>query len=163
MGARRVMFDKILILICLTIILTSAHSCSKLIRIVPKHKGIDPAFKAYASEFELLTGRKLDKFSMGFANLPTKGPNQIIGMCWPTLFLRGEVDIDKEYWQYSPSLQRRSLILHELGHCICLSSHDTSLYDDGCPKSHMFPTSVSSWCINKYVKEMDKDLIKKCR
>ena len=157
------LFDKIVLLISTIMILASAHSCSKLIRTIPKHKGIDPAFKAYASEFTLLTGKKLDNFSMGFANLPTKGPNQIIGMCWPTLFLRGEVDIDKGFWQYTNKLQRRSLILHELGHCVCLAAHDTSLYNNGCPKSHMFPTSVSTWCIKKHGKQMDEDLIKKCK
>lgn len=157
------MFDKILYAICAIMILTSAHSCSKLIRVIPKHKGIDPAFKDYTREFELLTGRKLGSFTMGFANLPTKGEDQIIGICWPTLFLRGEVDIDKGFWQYTNKLQRRSLILHELGHCVCMSAHDTSLYKNGCPKSHMFPTSVSTWCIKKHGKEMDEDLIKKCR
>lgn len=152
-------------------------SCSSVeIRMVKKHKGIDPSFKPYIEEFKYLSrGKVKDKdfegLSIGFRDY-AKNVNTV-GTCHYTVF---EIDINKKWWNsyYRSFEEKYELIFHELGHCVLkrghteIPSHNGFLawlerigfrlglfsqkgyLKDGCPASIMHPYTLSQTCMNRH-------------
>lgn len=161
----------------LLILLLSLSSCATdlELRLVKKHKGIDPELQSYVEEFKLMSqGRVTDddlkRFSMGFRDY-SKG-SSIAGTCHYGV---NEVDISRKWWNswQTPS-ERLELVFHELGHCILKRGHTVKpVHDgflawierigfklglftekgyiyDGCPASFMHPYTLYDRCINKH-------------
>lgn len=52
--------------------------------------------------------------------------------------------IDQTYWNSADEGARKSLLLHELGHCVLNRTHDAKLTNAGVPESLMNPYTIPS-------------------
>jgi hypothetical protein len=68
------------------------------------------------------------------------------------------IQINGTTWKYHVASQRRSLIFHELGHCLHGLNHDNRLKADGCPESIMHKRILSSHCVHKHWDQYILDL-----
>jgi len=71
----------------------------------------------------------------------------VVGVCLSGL----RVKILKEFWENTSEHNRRTVIMHELGHCVMNWGHTNELLPDGCPVSFMNPvlTNITSECYDK--------------
>lgn len=139
----------------ITLIILVVHSCSILKPSFTPHKGIADEFKDIVSEFEEKSGKKVTS-SMGFSNeLKSHG---VVGIC---NYLTNTITISKAFWDISSPIRRKSLILHELGHCVLFRGHtDGLLGGSDCPKSLMHREVVGEFCLSYYWKLYEEELYK---
>lgn len=132
-----------------------AHSEKKIER--PDITETNPVFKPYIQEFNEYYGLPT-WVPVGFATLE----EGVAGTCWTTkvggVILKAYVEIDTEYWFTISELQKRHLIIHELGHCV-LDLDDIPLNSvEVCPTSFMTASVMYDFCLeqhfDEYVKEM---------
>lgn len=121
------------------------------------------------------------KVSVKFDRIDREG---VVGFCamGPT---RREVVIDINYWNNIGKLQKLELLFHELTHCFCGRMHDygdgkpypevsskvyaakrpakrSADFDDGCPKSIMFPRVLDKKCIGRHYGEYTEEMFDRC-
>jgi len=113
-------------------------------------KGVqDDAFKAYIEHFETMQNVSTEFTSVTFIDSIQDDPNSqyyTIGYCDPNT---NSVKILKSFWDTAPNSERRTVIMHELGHCVLNLDHDDQLnnrWSDGCPNSFMNSILMDSWC-----------------
>jgi hypothetical protein len=68
------------------------------------------------------------------------------------------ITIQKATWAKSTDTYKRSLLFHELGHCIFNRVHRTDMYNDGCPKSIMYPIVLADNCFNIHSNDLIAEL-----
>jgi hypothetical protein len=117
---------------------------------------VDSTFDPYIKDFEHITGRDVSLANIKFMSLP-KGE---IGKCY---MITKDMYIDPVYWSNASPIKKRSLVYHELAHCVCDSRHDKREYKNGCPKSILSPTEEPTYCLFRYWKSYIKDIQKKCQ
>jgi hypothetical protein len=137
------------------------------------HKyGYEPKLDPYFQSFTELTGKdaniraKLTDTMLPAITMPwAPEGSEIVGMCHPLVLsdLRPEINLNKNYWNAATEEDRLILVWHELGHCLCLAFHDSSIFEDGCPKSIMSPYVPSRTCIGMHFPEYVEDLQRRCR
>ena len=83
-------------------------------------------------------------YTVNFQSLPSPA----IGRCY---MLTNEIQIDPDYWyRQSTYLQRKSVLYHELAHCICNLGHEEIMMKDSCPSNIMYPSIPSKKCLRKH-------------
>lgn len=174
------------------LVLSTLVSCATTLatrRIKPFYDGVDPQAAPYVKEWLDLAQQKGIKFTgtvtVGLRPLEA---GRIIGVC-NYGFGFNEIDLDTNYWSRSTNLSRMSLVYHELGHCYCDRDHDfggkkypttdieqtreifeiviqkkqlPGYYDDLCPKSLMYPTSISDECVKTHYNEYVDEVFQNC-
>jgi hypothetical protein len=61
--------------------------------------------------------------------------------------------INKKEWDKTSELQKKLVLIHEIGHCDKNLEHDNKLLKDGCPASIMYQSLFSSKCFKQYEKK----------
>lgn len=139
-------------LIRTTLILGFVFACSYF-----KPTNINKEVRVYADQFIIdmrLDKSELKSYHIGFSDL---FQGNIVGVCIygvRSIFLR------RDYWKFSSDIEKRALVYHELGHCVCNSFGHNENFDvlNKCPESIMYPEIPSEYCLNKqwnyYVSEL---------
>lgn len=122
---------------------------------------INPEFQPYVDDFTVSTGIVVKYTDIDFGEMP-EGQSGMIGQCKPN----GSIVINKEYWDAlpkfdsDPTLKRKALIWHELGHCVMALPHNTQKLSDGCPASYMNANMPKQSCLiehgEAYAREFNK-------
>jgi len=123
-------------------------------------KGIhDDAFKPYIEHFEQTFKASTQYTNVTFIASIADDPNSIyytIGYCQGR-----DVKILKSFWDWSTNSEKRTVIFHELGHCVLNLEHDDHLntrWNDGCPNSFMNSILISDECYTlRYGKDVFSD------
>lgn len=123
----------------------------------PEITETNPVFKPYIQEFNEYYGLPT-WVPVGFATLE----EGIAGTCWTTtvagVVLNAYVEIDSEYWFTISELQKRHLIMHELGHCV-LGRDDIPLNSvEVCPSSFMTAQVMQDFCLEEYFDSYIKEM-----
>jgi hypothetical protein len=124
---------------------------------IPAKTAIEPEFEPYI-RFIPMTISSIIKDSHLVVKFGDIKDREVLAFCAKDYDLFGNVNrrlvlVDKTHWDRLLPKSRQILILHELGHCLFNSKHDETLRADGCPQSMMYPTLVSTSCIDKYYAE----------
>lgn len=161
----------------------------------PDHVGIDKELAPYDASYRNLALKNSIKFTkpvtIGFSRIKLlKDKKHVIGLCTYGKNFR-EIDIDIEYWKNASSISRRTLVYHEMTHCLCGRDHDwgegTAYPDsitekiiakiiplpfyktppgfmkDGCPLSVMHPYILSDGCAINHWSEYKKEMFNRCK
>jgi hypothetical protein len=127
-------------------------SCGKpVLQDTRRFKTIAAEFAQYVEFYELQKGSRISRsVGMGFKKLPKSSKwNKQVGLCVEYETGKKEIYIDPDFWYNEASEeQRMSLIFHEFGHCDLGRKHETSLLENGEPRSIMFP-KVITWSENE--------------
>ena len=173
------------LIICALIALSIAYSCSSpQTELTPKNKkeftNINPILKPYVVDFinesdNYVTEADIKDLTVGFKKYDMTG-DYPLGVCW-YLPNGNEITINEDWWnnKYTKEINRKSVMFHELGHCILYRPHsspidggsgfvayierflfwigfwaDKGYLKDDCPISLMHPRSLSAYCLNKH-------------
>lgn len=161
----------------------------------PVHVGIDTEILAFEISYvgdAASHGIKFKKpVTMGFSEIKwKKGKGTVVGLCTYGKNFR-EIDIDPKYWAESSWETKRTLIYHEMTHCLCGRYHtwkdgtypeadsDMELMrdmgpkpfykrppgflDDECAASIMYPYVLSDECIAKHWPYYDSEMFEGCK
>ena len=113
--------------------------------------GIDPAFTQYVQEFEAyIPGGNIGDIPIGFA----AQSGQVIGVCeiWTSGYR--DIKVDPTFWNgTSDEYTRRSLIFHELGHCVLDRAHlaTTTLVNPSLPYNFLTNPTIYVSFMNPYI------------
>lgn len=170
------------------VFLASVACCSEIVKITNEKE-----VNAFRSNFkyhmkDIVDESEVDRLRISVVKIKQKSktPNEsrLIGLCWPR---SGIIHLDSNYWNNSGKLEKESLIFHEIAHCACNGldhEHEGGLYDpyagvpknkservkggfyeDGCPKSLMYPKLLSNECYKfrrtEYIEELKRACHKK--
>jgi hypothetical protein len=170
--------------------LTSCGSVN-LGKLRPEYEGVDPRVQPLVDEYKALAKmngiRFYNKVSIGFKKI---NRGNTVGVCNYGSFFR-EIDVDIDFWLNSTNMSRLALVFHELSHCYCTRKHDygkdknypeTALerleraliwkvqggekpgyWDDGCPKSLMYPVIPDDECLMKHYQEYVLEMFDRCK
>ena len=152
---RRELFGLLRVLI----ISLGVFSCTSL-----RPRKIHREVKDYSKSFMREMGLKdynLNGYIIGFSDMFV---GQTIGVCFygfRTIMLR------ESYWLKASELQKKALVYHELGHCVCsagLPKHDDRLHimEPRCPASIMHFSMPPEYCLEKYWNDYVDDLKETC-
>lgn len=61
-------------------------------------------------------------------------------------------------WNAYGPIQKKVLLFHELGHCLFGREHILDVFEDGCPKSIMYPNIMSEKCFIAHEDELILEL-----
>lgn len=114
-----------------------------------------------------------------------------IGTCnFPFMGQPGAIRIDPNFWTQASTLQKKGLMWHELGHCACTLGHSIEIdeldsknwfikflnnigiktnrkahlyFDDGCPRSLMYPRLPSDSCLERHWQKYEDEIKNNCR
>lgn len=90
----------------------------------PEYKNIDPKLEELLKSYKEEATKRGIKFTkpltMGFKDIDD---GNVVGLCTYGDDWR-EIDVDKKFWKKSNALTRKTLIYHELTHCLCTRGHD---------------------------------------
>ncbi|MCK4500259.1 hypothetical protein KAU11_07165 [Candidatus Babeliales bacterium] len=137
----------------LVLMMIFLSACSESGRI---HNSIAPEFEPYLEAFILdsvengnpQTGKTIP---INFHNLPVKHAQCKNYSFYKDGTKRWEIEIliDPKRWETLPELNRKSLIYHELGHCLLSRQHDDTLisFDLGMIRSSIM-NNDSAWTLN---------------
>jgi hypothetical protein len=84
------------------------------------------------STFQALYGKKFENVSYAFGSLPYPA----LAQCLPYSD-HGEITIDRSSWDERSAAVQRSILFHELGHCVLHRGHRDDTDSDGYPVSIM--------------------------
>lgn len=167
----------------------------KVHRPAPIHVGVAPELSKYEIAFKALAISRGINFTtpvtMGIDSLKSKKSKKaVVGLCTRDPKFR-EIDADTEYWNASTETTRRTLIYHEMTHCLCGRDHDwgvgveypeppddknsilaepalpppiamVGMMPDGCPMSIMYPYVVSDKCAEAHWPEYEREMFERC-
>lgn len=111
--------------------------------------------KPYVKQFEKEIGVKVGDVSIYF----TKLKEPAVGRCFPGVKI---VQLDLEYYKTLSKIEKKALVFHELGHCVCHIYQHVE-HKSFCGNSLMVPSMLSKWCYDKFWKEYVKDLKARCK
>lgn len=157
----------------------------------PDHVGIDDELRGFETIYKVEAAVHGIKFktpvTIGFSNIKgKKGKGTIVGLCTYGKNFR-EIDVDVDFWNKSTWKTKRTLIYHEMTHCMCSRLHtwqngeypevdsdieviiDRPFYkdppgmlSDDCPASIMYPYVVSDECVDKHWSYYQNEMFEKC-
>lgn len=160
----------------------------------PEHVGIAQEIYGFETMYvfdAMIHGLKFKSpVTMGFTTRKMKVGNEtVVGLCTYGKNFR-EIDIDLKYWNESTWTTKRTLIYHEMTHCLCTRFHTykngtypeidstfkkiiarvqmpfyknpPGFYPDKCPLSIMYPYVVSDECIAKHWPEYENEMFEGC-
>lgn len=127
--------------LALTILILS--SCGK----APIHsQELVPYIQQFDTQYSLNTSgidiEIVDKISV---NVEVPVNQVILGVC-----LGDHIQIAGKYWPLLSETSKKSVIYHELGHCVFKRIHTTDTYSDGCPTSIMNTSLLSDTCVESH-------------
>lgn len=105
---------------------------------------VDPELKPYVDEFDQETGARSHVNMVFEENVIGKNGKIVAGVCRYSgnVFTPNTVSINKNYWGTIPVPMRKSLVWHELGHCVLDLDHNEDLTPEGYPASVMYPSVI---------------------
>lgn len=111
-------------------------------------------FGSYVTEFEALSQQsgnpiQVTDLMIQFGSLDSSSAERgecVVGEGTPT------ITIDEDYWNSSDENTRKTLIFHELGHCVLHREHLTGISSGGYPLSLM-----NAYTVSGYVYEAETD------
>lgn len=157
----------------------------------PEYHGIDRRAQYLINEYTLLSSEKHLYFpgniTLGFKDVNV---GRVIGVChWGDEFR--EIDLDNAFWNRSTDISRRSLVFHELTHCLCGRDHtygknvpypdslvskileniDLKVFQasrggyfrDSCPLSIMHPIIISDECMAHHEAHYLDEMFNSCK
>lgn len=117
-------------------------------------------FKPYIDEFVELskgkvTSNDIEGLTIGFDD-PIVRKTRAVGICY---IVMKHINIDKTYWDNHEEIEKKALIFHEMGHCVCYQlRHRNKVIKYGCPSSIMNSRTIPDVCLiffwNYYIKEL---------
>jgi hypothetical protein len=158
----------------------------------PKYSKTDEKLQIYEDIYIDLARKHNIKFTHSvYAGFTVIKQGLIVGMCHYTSHYR-EIDIDQPFWEKTEEDTRRTLMFHELTHCLCGRDHDYGLnkpyidpkyeeivqrcmpriplwvnypgyFVDGCPLSLMSPTLPTLDCIKIHGAEYEEEMFDRCK
>jgi hypothetical protein len=164
-------------------------ACAEItLRTTPSFFGVDERTQPYVDEYLALSTQNNMHFSHAVSiGLKRLNMGAVVGLCSDGGYFR-EITIDDSYWARSNDLGKEAVLLHELTHCYCDRGHDFEgveypesdvekfwdnfvgnfrpkfgYYDDGCPKSMMFPAIIPEKCLINHNEEYKKELFVGCK
>ena len=116
----------------------------------PAFNGSDRSISVYRERFieQALAYKGADlsysrSLPMNFVNLGYHyDSGGIVGYCITYPGGDKEIQIDPNFWEFSNDAEKEELVFHELGHCILLRTHKTTLNSNGYPVSIMSPDLI---------------------
>ena len=112
-------------------------------------------FDSYVADFRKITGKSARFITIGFKKINDK----FSGICYYAI---NNIAINKNHWNRMDKYKKKSVVYHELGHCVCWEGHDYRFLRDGCPRSLMYYATISSWCLRHHWNHYLSDLREKC-
>jgi hypothetical protein len=101
----------------------------------------DPDFLVYLRKFEQSSETrkpvKIVNIVIKYGNI---GPSTV-GLCTITSKTPPTITIDRSYWSKATSMEKETLMFHELGHCELKRKHRSDIVN-GVPISLMYPNSI---------------------
>jgi hypothetical protein len=191
------MRDFLPVFLCLSVITTIIPTIEdwQAQKIKPDHIGIAEELIKYELSYKTLALLHNIKFtnsvSIGFSVIKMKkGTKKVVGVCNYGKNFR-EIDIDIAYWNANSEITRRTLLYHEITHCLCGRDHDygagdkypdvdtavgalvtiirqpfykipPGYMDDRCPMSIMHPYILSDECAIKHREVYDNEMFNRC-
>lgn len=163
-------------------------------RLTPHFKGIDVKALPLTVEYVKLAQKSNVIFTkplpitIGFNDINS---GMTVGVCFYGKDFR-EIEIDNKEWFSKSGITRKTLLFHELTHCLCGRDHDygdgqeypsvgimenieemlngwpfykasPGRYIDQCPLSIMYPYVVSDRCLKIHEKEYFKEMFNRCQ
>ena len=145
------------------------------------HEEFDKYLKLFENDMgSRVTPANMKKTSIRFGSLD----GSAVGLCvYIPVWGHSMITVDKSVWENYGEFQKKNLIYHELGHCICGLGHswefggyaeagsdgvfqsfsrDDGFFEDGCPLSGMFPYVMDEDCAKKHWDDYTKDLYNRC-
>lgn len=102
-----------------------------------------PEFIPHIEYFTTLTGRTT-YVPINFGNVEPHA-----AVCH-TIGIYKWIEVDKPYWSQATNVERRALVLHELGHCELGKPHVEAELEDTCQASIMHPILLDEVCYNNH-------------
>lgn len=131
------------------------HNYVELLTIKLRPNHVDPELERYVLDFE-----KEYRVTVNiYVGMESNLDNNYIGECWRFEDGYKEVVIEKEWWNKATILRRRSLVFHELAHCLFGRKHIEGKFKDGCPISLMSKNIESQQCLRRHWNEYKKELL----
>jgi hypothetical protein len=130
-------------LILFLCLISITASCASILKVdTTRHNGvrIEKEFIPFVEEFEYICNTKANVTILFAPSLPGRVLGRCEGMYMPS-FLQ-TIRIDYQKWQNLSYLEKRVLILHELGHCVLNRRHNNNRIGKGIfsqPESIMYP------------------------
>ena len=110
----------------------------------------DPRVEAIVKEFEADYNLDIAYLPISLVNkLDTENP-RTVGLCYNNVASPRDsyIEIRRSYWEDEANeYDKKTLIYHELGHCVFDRRHKEDKDANGCPVSYMYPSVVSAFCI----------------
>lgn len=108
---------------------------------------VDPELKPYVDEFDQETSARSYVNMVFEENVTGKTGKTVAGVCRYSgnIFIPNTVAINKGYWDTIPVPMRKSLVWHELGHCVLGLDHNEDLTPEGYPASVMYPSVIPGY------------------
>jgi len=117
----------------------------------PANKENEP----FVKQFEKEVGIDVENVLIYFTSL--KKPT--VGRCFPGLKV---IQLDLEYYKKLSTIEKKALVFHELGHCVCnIFVHAKE--GTFCGDSIMVPAMMSKWCYKTRWETYIRDLRMKCK
>lgn len=158
--------------------ISSCKTSEPTLEYKPQTVGVDEEFKPYLQDFinrmeaHGHSHYDLEKLSINFKQL--KSP--VVGTCYRFYDGNREILLDEVYWSQLSPYRKQALFYHEAVHCLCNRNHtfedkeyksmlnifnpdeNFGLFDDGCPKTIMYPEMLTNQCLvdrwQYYLEEM---------
>lgn len=109
------------------------------------NKKTDPYIESKLKEFNIKTNTpiKFKKVDAKYVAICKKYKTKSLNV----------IHINKKEWNNASELQKKLVLIHEIGHCDKDLEHTNVLLKDGCPASIMYQSLFSSECFKKYEKK----------
>lgn len=145
------MFKKILIP-CIFLIAACGKPPIQSAELTPYIQQFNNQYGAYDVDAFNVDIEIIDKLD---GNIPAPNPitGMVIGEC-----IYNRVEILKGVWSLLTHTQQKSLVFHELGHCVFKRSHTDDKYPDGCPLSIMSTNLIEDECVTKHAADLLAEL-----
>lgn len=112
------------------------------------------AIKPYVEDFQQNTGIEFVNTDILLANIPPTDSEFPIklGLCYPGVGIN-VILLNTDCFNNNSETNKKTILAHEIGHCVIGLGHNDKLLDDGCPESVMHPQVtmvLTDYCWGKY-------------
>lgn len=116
----------------------------------------DPEFQVYIDKFEDYSQHRRPQRVTNLVMRYGQLKEGTIGLCTVERNEPPLITIDVDFWVNASDIERETLVLHELGHCILRRAHWETV-TNGVPDSIMFP-SLMAWHYQQDMPKYQKEL-----
>ena len=89
-----------------------------------------------------------------------KTQDDAVGTC---NYMTDVIEIDPTFFYTATAKPRKTVIYHELGHCVCKRDHTMGQLNDACPDSIMYYKVVNRKCLDKHWDYYMKEIYTGCK